>query len=91
MLYLGIFYGLANLQKFSIWEFSTYMISYSLLNRTLFFIIIIIFFFGFLFCVVILLKGESFCPGTKISSNYKDHAFGVFIYKYQQTAQLTGI
>ena len=37
------------------------------------------------------LKGESFRPGTKISSNYKDHTFEVFIYKYQQTPQLTGI
>ena len=36
-------------------------------------------------------KGESFRPGMKISSNYKDHTFEVFIYKYQQTPQLTGI
>ena len=36
-------------------------------------------------------KGESFRPGIKISSNYKDHTFEVFIYKYQQTPQLTGI
>ena len=38
-----------------------------------------------------MLKGESFCPGTKISSNYKDHTFEVFLYKYQQTPQPTGI
>ena len=35
--------------------------------------------------------GESFRPGTKISSNYKVHTFEVFMYKYQQTPQLTGI
>ena len=37
------------------------------------------------------LKGESFCPGMKISSNYKDHTFGVLIYRYLQIPQLTGI
>ena len=45
------------------------------------------------------LEGEIFRPGvggggwvgTKTSSNYKDHTFEVFIHKYQQTPQLTGI
>ena len=37
------------------------------------------------------IKGESFRPGMKISSNYKVHTFEVFIYKYKQTPQLTGI
>ena len=37
------------------------------------------------------LKGESFRPGMKVSSNYKVHTFEVFTRKYQQTAQFTGI
>ena len=35
---------------------------------------------------VSMLKWESFCPGMKIFSNYKDHTFEVFIISTNTTA-----